>query len=437
MEAVAQTIFAVPGVSGKAQGAVCEQTKGESFDNIAKKLFELISAEKESDPLALFSRLQQDIATLLEAAEILSSQEQTELTSEVMQQIRDLLASGEEGQVAAFLQGLVQIASEPTLDAEKLIDLAESFSAGTAGEETVDLSAGSGKVAEKEGKLSVGKIPEAEKEGKLSVGKIPEAEKVPGAENSSQEVKSGSNEALPFEERATAMLKEKAVAELVGSQSGRESETDRSGPSLEAVQQIERLLSRRLATVEGKSQGMSQALLEKAPFFKGVDVQTLEFLSPESEVSEETLEAKLNLLQQIRDIADKAEFRQSSRAWEAKIELKPEQLGSTLLKMNMVRDKASLDIFVARPEAQEMVQSSLDELEQIFTDKGIVLEGINVEVDPNMQFAQGTLSRENWDKGSFPETVFAGTEEAFSGGGNEIYSPENLFLDTERVNCFA
>lgn len=418
MEAVAQIFFAVPDPTGKAQGAFCEQTKGEPFDNVVKKLFEQVSAEKEGDPLFLFSRLQQDIAALLGTAGSLSSEEQAELVSGIMQQIRDLLASGEEEQVMAFLQGLVQIAGEQTIDTEKLIDLAESFTTGMMMEKAGELNVEAGKLAEKTSELS--------------------AKEFFGAENRLGAEREQST-AFPFAERDTAPLNEKTVAELADNWSGlKNEEAYRQGPSLQAVQQIERLLSRRLAEVGGKTQGISQGLLEKAPFFKGLDIQTLDFLSSDvAEISDEAVETKLDLLQQIRELADKAEFRQSFKSWEAKIELKPEQLGATLLKMNMVRDKAFLDIFVTRPEAQEMVQSSLNELEQIFTDKGIVLEGVNVEVDPQMQFAQGTLSQENWNMGSRQETGWTGAGETFSLGSNEVYSPENLFLDTERVNCFA
>jgi len=149
------------------------------------------------------------------------------------------------------------------------------------------------------------------------------------------------------------------------------------------------------------------------------------------------MQARVDLLTGIKELVDRIQVRAEPNTIQTVFDLKPPNLGQTHLRVELSEQKVMLDFLVKVPEAKEIIQNSLNDLTQMFQDKGLVVEQVNVDVDPNLSFDQGLFSpdlngRQEQGQGGLaqlPSSVLF-DEETVRGYGL-------LYLDSEGVNCLA
>ena len=403
METVARIFFSEMGSVPQSKSVYCAHLQEEPFCEAVRKHCAEAFAEGVPEPLLLRDSLSAEIAALIDSIEAFSPAEKESLATQVMEQIKDMLASGEEEEVLVFLEGLLQADTN-----QELANLIESF---LVQEENVHVFEGNN----------------------VGLAKDVTIKDIQGVV-----IQELQNTVFLEEHVETEQLKEveKVVKDAEHTLKG---EMSKIRPSVKALEQMVCILRRQLKSANEQVLNRSQSITELEPFLNNVEVNTQGIpLADMVLSSEEVVEAKISFLQTIKEMAEKAEFRQGVQSWEAQFELKPPQLGKTFLRMEMAEHKMTLDIFVAKPEAQEAVQNSLSELEQIFQDKGIVLEEVHVEVNPHLQFSQGSLAQESRSENASRDMNMSRTGmENISFGDQEVYSPDTLFLETERINCFA
>jgi len=412
MENVTQIFFkeqiSVPGESRSPR----LQKQKEVFKEFVQKECEQVSEEEQGITRDIQKDLSNDLARILESLG-LSSEEKADLLAGIMEQINELVSSGQEAEVIPFLQGMGQA---ETADKVKTC-LEEFFALDTKLEWGAEIKALNEEKAVKLG--SQGGAIETAETFAAEISSSGSKEDKTGV--APQETLLNQKPALPSEDQAFKFTAQEKTHQ--------------------GMEKAIQFLSRK-AQAETSQSGFNseiENLAETVSYFKQSETGPLNLPSVQEQMApEQMMETKLSLLQDIRQLVEKAEFRQGVQEWQARLELKPEQLGNTVMRLEMSQEKAMLDIVVTRPEAQEMVQNSLQDLEQIFADKGISIDNINVEVDPGMQFSENSFSQTGSDRQFSSAAGFSGNDPEFEyWEGQEIYSPDHLFVESEGVNCFA